>query len=103
MLNWKYFVIGVLRAAGPDYFKSKNRTTMTVYEHKTFAASNKSSTMKNKTFDPRLRESAGNFQKSPFKIFFSFSGKKRRKSLTIKDVFYESVNFRWDEFDNELY
>ena len=59
--------------------------------------------MKNKTFDPPLRESDVEFQESLFKIIFSFSIKKPKKSLTIKDVFYESVNFKWDELNKELF
>lgn len=59
--------------------------------------------MKNKTFEPHLNKSNAEFQKPSFKSIFSFSVKKQKKSLTIKDVFYESVNFRWDEIDNELF
>jgi hypothetical protein len=59
--------------------------------------------MKNKTFDPGLRKGDDEFQKSPLKIIFTISVRKRKKSPTIKDVFYESVNFRWDESDNELF
>jgi hypothetical protein len=42
-------------------------------------------------------------QKSPIGIVFSSSEKKHKKSLTIKDVFYASVNFRWNEPDNDFF
>jgi hypothetical protein len=32
-----------------------------------------------------------------FQSFFSYQEKKQERSLTIKDVFFESVNFRWEE------
>lgn len=35
---------------------------------------------------------------APFKIIFSSSGKKR----TIKAVFHEAVNFRWESFNNDF-
>lgn len=59
--------------------------------------------MKNKTFDPRLRQGDAEFQKSLFKILFSSPKKKHKRSLTIREVFYEAVNFRWEQFDYEFF
>ena len=58
-------------------------------------------TLYSKNLDMALTLADGIFIKfnTTLKSFFHYREKKRRKPLTIREVFYEALNFRWDEMD----
>ncbi len=55
--------------------------------------------MKNKSFDSRIHKSGAEFRGATNK---NISIKKLGKRLTIKDVFYQSVNFRLKELSTDI-